>query len=46
MGALTKPVAFRTSDSSDGIFDEQREELNIDVNNVVKSPPALISLRA
>lgn len=31
---------------ADGIFDEQREELDIDVKNLVKSLPALISVRA
>lgn len=31
---------------ADGIFDEQREELDIDVKNIVKSLPALISVRA
>ncbi len=30
---------------ADGIFDEQREELDIDVKNLVKTLPALISVR-
>ncbi len=30
---------------ADGIFDEQREELDIDVKNMIKSLPALISVR-
>jgi hypothetical protein len=31
---------------ADGIFDEQREELDLDVKNLVKSLPALLSVRA
>jgi hypothetical protein len=31
---------------ADGIFDEQREELDIDVKNLAKTLPALISVRA
>jgi hypothetical protein len=31
---------------ADGIFDEQREELDIDVKNLIKTLPALISVRA
>ena len=31
---------------ADGIFDEQREELDVDVKNLVRSLPALISVRA
>ena len=30
---------------ADGIFDEQREELDIDLKNVVKTLPALVSVR-
>jgi hypothetical protein len=30
---------------ADGIFDEQREELDVDVKNLVKTLPALISVR-
>lgn len=31
---------------ADGIFDEQREELDVDVKDLVKSLPALLSVRA
>ncbi|HYP89764.1 MAG TPA: hypothetical protein VEQ59_16465 [Polyangiaceae bacterium] len=31
---------------ADGIFDEQREELDIDVKNIVKTLPALLTVRA
>ena len=31
---------------ADGIFDEQREELDVDVKNLVKTLPALLSVRA
>jgi hypothetical protein len=37
-------AAARGGDA-DGIFDEQREELDIDVKNIVKTLPALISVR-
>ena len=30
---------------ADGIFDEQREELDIDLKNIVKTLPALVSVR-
>jgi hypothetical protein len=30
---------------ADGIFDEQREEIDLDVKNLVKTLPAMISIR-